>query len=144
MQHTGKAGLDNESHDVPDVHAHPIASHCVGVNGNAAASVGQTKQLYNGVNVDKPRLEGERPAALAFGWSDVRDAFVSWLPPGTVQLSKHFSSLEQHDDHVVVHFADGSSVAARVVVGADGCFSEVRQQTLGDGPPHYEVRPVTN
>lgn len=69
----------------------------------------------------------------------MRDAFVSWLPPGTVQLSKHFTSLEQHDNHVVVRFAD-SSVAARVVVGADGCFSKVRQQTLGDGPPHHEVR----
>ena len=30
-------------------------------------------------------------------------------------------------------------VCARVLVAADGAFSAVRQQCLGDGPPTYDV-----
>ena len=76
------------------------------------------------------------------GWAELRDTLVQWLPEGTVQLSKCFTSLEQRDDHVVVHFADGSAVSAKIVVGADGCFSQVRQHTLADGPPEYTVQAV--
>ena len=74
------------------------------------------------------------------GWAELRDTLAQWLPEGTVQLSKHFTSLEQHDGHVVVHFADGAAVSAKVVVGAEGCFSQVHQHTLDDGPPKYTVQ----
>lgn len=76
---------------------------------------------------------------VAFGWSDLRDVLVQWLPKGSVQLGKRFTMLLQHDDHVVVRFTDGTRVEARAVVGADGCFSQVRQHTLGDGPPEAAV-----
>ena len=40
---------------------------------------------------------------------------------------------------VELHFQDGGSVTAGVVVGADGYFSQVRQQLLQDGPPSFGV-----
>lgn len=43
---------------------------------------------------------------------------------------------------MTVHFQGGSPgpVRAKVLVGADGYFSAVRQQCLGDGPPEFGVR----
>lgn len=32
-------------------------------------------------------------------------------------------------------------VRAKVLIGADGYFSAVREQCLGDGPPDFAVRP---
>ena len=84
------------------------------------------------------------PSGRIIGWSDLRQTLVDWLPPGTVQLDKQFASLDQHSDHVTVQFADGSSVDAQVVVGADGVFSKVRRQSLADGLPQYTVSPESS
>ena len=56
-----------------------------------------------------------------------------------MNLSKRLSHLVMHEAAVTVHFTDKSTVDAKVVVGADGCFSKVRQQTLADGSPDYSV-----
>lgn len=79
------------------------------------------------------------PSMQAAGWADLRQTLVDWLPPNSVLLGKHFVSFDQHDDHVVTHFADSSSIASRVVIGADGVFSKVRQQNLCDGLPESTV-----
>ena len=80
------------------------------------------------------------PSFMGAGWSDLRAVLAEWLPSDTLQLGKKFASLQQHEDHVEVHFTDSSSVKARVLVGADGNFSKVRQQTLNDGLPEFGVR----
>lgn len=87
----------------------------------------------------QPTVDVRGSQAPMFGWSELRGTLADWLPPGTLQLGKHFIKLDQHDHHVVVHFADGTSLAARVLVGADGVFSQVRQQSLADGPPDFTV-----
>jgi 2-polyprenyl-6-methoxyphenol hydroxylase-like FAD-dependent oxidoreductase len=73
------------------------------------------------------------------GWSELRDGLADHLPAGAIHLNKRFSQLQQHADHVELHFTDGTSVEAKIVVGADGCFSKIRQQTLGDGLPDFTV-----
>lgn len=80
------------------------------------------------------------PSLMGVGWSDLQAVLAEWLPPDTLQLGKKFASLQQHEDHVEVHFTDSSSVKTRVLVGADGNFSKVRQQTLNDGLPEFAVR----
>ena len=80
------------------------------------------------------------PSMMATGWSDLRQTLVDWLPIDTVQLGKQFTSLEQHHDHAVVHFADGSHAKAQIIIGADGVFSKVRRQNLADGPPDFTVK----
>ena len=87
----------------------------------------------------QPTVDVRGFKAPMFGWSELQRALADWLPSGTLQLGKRFTKLIQHQDHVVVHFADGTSVAARVLVGADGVFSQVRQQSLADGPPDFTV-----
>ena len=104
-----------------------------------SASTGTTQSTPASETDYRKRPLYTNRANVYIGWADIRDAFISWLPANTVQLNKSFGSVKQHEDHVVVHFADGTEVAARVVVGADGSFSGVRQHTLADGPPEYAV-----
>ena len=73
------------------------------------------------------------------GWSELRDGLADHLSAGAIHLNKRFSQLQQHDDHVQLLFTDGTSAEAKIVVGADGCFSKIRQQTLGDGLPDFTV-----
>lgn len=40
---------------------------------------------------------------------------------------------------VELSFLDGTSISAGVLIGADGYFSQVRQQLLQDGPPNFGV-----
>ena len=40
---------------------------------------------------------------------------------------------------VELSFLDGTSISAGVLIGADGYFSQVRQQLLQDGPPSFGV-----
>ena len=53
---------------------------------------------------------------------------------GIVQFGKAFTRYEETDDGIVLHFADGSTAACDVLVGADGGNSRVRQQFL----PHAQ------
>jgi len=53
---------------------------------------------------------------------------------------KYSSALATFNDeggNVVVKTIDGEEFSARVLVGADGLWSTVREQVLGDGPPQY-------
>ena len=38
-----------------------------------------------------------------------------------------------------VAFEDGSHAKGKLVLGADGYFSKVREHCLGDGPPDFAV-----
>jgi 2-polyprenyl-6-methoxyphenol hydroxylase-like FAD-dependent oxidoreductase len=49
-----------------------------------------------------------------------------------VQWGKQFSSYQENANSVTVTFADGFSVEGRILVGADGKYSKVRQQRLPD------------
>lgn len=77
--------------------------------------------------------------SLGAGWAELRDALARFLPDGTICLDRQLSCLQQQADRVELHFADGMSVQAKVVIGADGCFSKVRQKTVADGPPEFTV-----
>ena len=87
----------------------------------------------------KDTTEGKRPTSLLMGWCELRNGLADYVPATTVELGRRFSHLKQHHDHATVHFRSGTSIDAKIVVGADGIFSKVRQQTLHDGLPHFIV-----
>jgi 2-polyprenyl-6-methoxyphenol hydroxylase-like FAD-dependent oxidoreductase len=52
----------------------------------------------------------------------------------TIHYSKRLTSLNETDNQVVVHFADGSKAHGDILIGADGVHSAVRKYILPEGP----------
>jgi 2-polyprenyl-6-methoxyphenol hydroxylase-like FAD-dependent oxidoreductase len=63
----------------------------------------------------------------------LRDAF----PPERYHRGRGFAGFEQRVDSVLARFADGETIAADLLVGADGTRSTVRQQALPEAVPLY-------
>ena len=68
---------------------------------------------------------------------DLLEVLCSALQPGTVQFGKQLVGLETAGEETRLAFADGSQAVARVVIGADGVNSKVREILLGAEPPIY-------
>lgn len=66
---------------------------------------------------------------------------MSWcsLPMLSMCLTQ-MTHYEEDDKGIILHFDRAQpSVHTKVLVGADGYFSRVRAQCLGDGPPTFNV-----
>ncbi len=57
--------------------------------------------------------------------------------PGSVHTDKALRGLTEHPDHVQLEFADGTAIAADVVIGADGLKSTVRAARFGSDEPEF-------
>jgi 2-polyprenyl-6-methoxyphenol hydroxylase-like FAD-dependent oxidoreductase len=66
---------------------------------------------------------------------DLIDVLASALPPGVVRLNCAVASVDP--DAAAVTLADGTTVHADLVVGADGTHSTVRGATVGDAPARF-------
>lgn len=56
---------------------------------------------------------------------------------GRIHTGHRFISFEQSQDNVLVRFDNGATATGSALVGADGLWSRVRMQLLGDGRPRY-------
>jgi 2-polyprenyl-6-methoxyphenol hydroxylase-like FAD-dependent oxidoreductase len=63
----------------------------------------------------------------------LRDAF----PPEHYHRGRGFARFESRAEKVLARFADGETIAADLLVGADGTRSTVRQQALPEAVPLY-------
>jgi 2-polyprenyl-6-methoxyphenol hydroxylase-like FAD-dependent oxidoreductase len=63
----------------------------------------------------------------------LRDAF----PPEHYHRGRGLAGFTQDQDKVLAHFSNGETIAADLLVGADGIRSTVRQQCLPDVGPRY-------
>ncbi len=59
------------------------------------------------------------------------------MPPERLHLGRRLAGLEPTSDATTLHFADGSSASADVVIGADGIHSVVRAALLGPEAPRF-------
>ena len=66
---------------------------------------------------------------------DLHEALLSAVPPEIVHLNKKLIGIEDRNQKPVLRFADGSSAAADLVIGADGVHSRVRELILGPEQP---------
>ncbi|MGI5274295.1 FAD-dependent monooxygenase [Nonomuraea sp. CA-218870] len=78
---------------------------------------------------------GEKTRLIHRG--DFIEALMSVLPEGMVHLGHKLETIEDEGDRATLTFANGESVTADLVVGADGIKSVVRAQLFGDNQPVF-------
>lgn len=65
---------------------------------------------------------------------ELYERMLAALPPGVLRTDQDVERIEQDERGVTLHFADGSTYEADVLVGADGINSLVRRTLWGDTP----------
>lgn len=93
--------------------------------------VDQNGWLINRVSIP------ETPPAVALHRADLQHILVRALPPSSLHLGHTLVSHSQQQNKVIVMFANGRSIEAEFLIGADGIHSHVRKQFLNDGDPVY-------
>jgi salicylate hydroxylase len=66
--------------------------------------------------------------------ADLHRCLLELLPEGRVHLGRECVAVIDRPDGAELRFADGSSVTADVVIGADGIHSKIRQTMVADRP----------
>lgn len=69
--------------------------------------------------------------------ADLLAALQSALAPDTLRFGASVSGLHQDDSAATLTLADGSTIAADVVIGADGIHSRVRNALFGPDDPQF-------
>jgi salicylate hydroxylase/6-hydroxynicotinate 3-monooxygenase len=76
-------------------------------------------------------------ATLLMHRADLHRTLMSLVPAENIRLGKRLAGLEPRGPGVKLEFADGTSVNADAVIGADGVHSKVRETLLGPDKPKY-------
>ena len=66
--------------------------------------------------------------------ADLQSGLLSLTPPDRVHLNARLVAVTQGTDEARLHLSDGTTVAADLVVGADGIHSIAREQIVVDQP----------
>ena len=75
--------------------------------------------------------------SYTFHRADLIDALADGLDPATIHLGHRLTGIEEPADSVALTFANGETVEADIVIGADGVRSVIRQVLYGDDSPEY-------
>ena len=68
---------------------------------------------------------------------DLHRALTDIIPSGHVHVGQCLTHLVDHGDRVEAHFANGASISADALVGADGIHSVVRNALFGPEKPRF-------
>jgi salicylate hydroxylase len=68
---------------------------------------------------------------------DLLDVLMGAMPDGVVQLGRPVTGLYHDDVTAAVEFADGTSAAADLIIGADGIHSVIRSALFGESLPSF-------
>ena len=72
-----------------------------------------------------------------FHRADLIDALAAGLDPAMIHLGHRLSGIEERGASVALRFANGATVDADIVIGADGVRSVIRHALYGDDNPSY-------
>ena len=92
--------------------------------------VDQNGWLINRVSISDPQFP-----AVALHRADLQNTLVRALPQSSLHLGYELIDQTQRGDKMIATFANGNSIEADFLIGADGIHSRVREQFLNDGPP---------
>ncbi len=82
-------------------------------------------------------LEKYGAPSLAVHRADLVNALLSKLEPGTLRLNARLLDFSQNSQGVSAIFSNGDIAHARVLIGADGIHSKVREKLFGNFPLQY-------
>jgi 2-polyprenyl-6-methoxyphenol hydroxylase-like FAD-dependent oxidoreductase len=101
-----------------------------------AAYLDARGRLLSAVDVAKVAAACGAPA-IALHRARLHQLLLSAAAPAQVRLGAPVVGYEERGERVDVRLADGSTLGADLLVGADGLRSAVRAQLLADGEPRY-------
>jgi 2-polyprenyl-6-methoxyphenol hydroxylase-like FAD-dependent oxidoreductase len=78
-----------------------------------------------------------RHPQVATSWNRLFEMLGSQVGDGSYHLGKDLVQVSQGGGEVIAHFADGTTAAGDLLIGADGLRSSVRAQFLAEARPHY-------
>lgn len=82
-------------------------------------------------------VSGEQTHTHLIHRGDFIDALLGVLPEGMVHLGHKLETIQDKGERSVLTFANGKTVEADLVVGADGIKSVVRRELFGDQGPVF-------
>ncbi|MTH64082.1 FAD-dependent monooxygenase [Paracoccus shanxieyensis] len=68
---------------------------------------------------------------------DLHAEQIAILPKERLHFDHRLTDIEEREDHVLLSFANGKQVAAKLVIGADGINSAIREKLLGVEKPRF-------
>jgi 2-polyprenyl-6-methoxyphenol hydroxylase-like FAD-dependent oxidoreductase len=95
----------------------------------------QTGGLINRVTLSE--ISNADSPAIALHRADLQSTLLKAIPQNTIHLAHSLVNFEQTKNEVVAHFANGQSITADILIGADGIHSHVRSHLLNDPEPIY-------
>lgn len=102
-------------------------------NGGVVAELRWMDQ--DGFLLNRVRISHGKTPAVALHRSDLQRTLRQALPPSSIHLGHTIVGYEQRGDKMIATFANGNSVEADFMIGADGVHSRVRSQFINDGDP---------
>lgn len=113
--------------------------------GDAIKAVSSPSDGFEILTADGHRIAREEwPEKSAYGETtqlihrgDFIEALVDVLPAGMVRLGHKLEKVVDDGGAATLHFANGETVTADLVVGADGIKSIVREQLFSDAQPVF-------
>lgn len=75
------------------------------------------------------------PESVALHRADLQNILLHTLDPSSIHLGHQLIDQKQNGDKMIATFANGRSIEADFLIGADGIHSRVRAQHINDGEP---------
>jgi 2-polyprenyl-6-methoxyphenol hydroxylase-like FAD-dependent oxidoreductase len=69
--------------------------------------------------------------------ADLHALLLSKINPSCIQTNKRLESIEQNENHIILHFQDGTMHETDYLIAAEGIHSVVRKYLLPDCKPRY-------
>jgi 2-polyprenyl-6-methoxyphenol hydroxylase-like FAD-dependent oxidoreductase len=89
----------------------------------------------NGFLLNRVSIKDRETPAVALHRSDLQRTLRQALPQSSIHLGHSIIKYRQQGDRMIASFANGRTVEADFLIGADGVHSRVRSQFLNDGEP---------
>ncbi len=91
----------------------------------------------NGFLINRVSIADRKTPAVALHRSDLQRTLRLTLPQSSIYLGHTLIDHRQRDDKMIATFANGRSIEADFLIGADGIHSRMRSQFINDGEPIY-------